>query len=95
MYYSDKCSSIRTKKGKLKRQKQNIKRLLNANRNDKTVNKNVQLVLQDCYKTSSKAMFPFLPPTFKPVNNLSFLQDKFDAVNSSTTLFFWFCSNVA
>ena len=33
-------------------------------------------------------MFPLLPPTFKPVNNLSFLQDNFDAVNSSTTLFF-------
>ena len=36
----------------------------------KTSNKNLQLVLQHCCRTSWKAMLSVLPPTFKPVNNL-------------------------
>ena len=41
----------------------------------KTGDKNVQLVLQHCWKTSSKAMMCVLPPTLKPsLQQIRFLQ---------------------
>ena len=62
----------------------------------KTGNKNVQLVLQHCWKTSWIAILRVLPPTFKPVNNLICYKTGFLwVVERAPSLFNLFCTSVA
>ena len=62
----------------------------------KRATKNVQLVLQDCCKTSWIAMLRVLPTMFKPVNNLICCKTGLMwVVKRATSLFNSFRSNLA